>query len=211
MHGVHQPTPRDRQPVLLLKQRGDLPEGEPQLFVEDDRERDRLRAELRARRAKCVGGLQRMAALHPPLARATLTDMNPKRPHDDARHRQFLLILQRHPRLANGPAALGTLAGQWRFVGLIDAARPAPTRFHPIVRSWFAARSPGVPRERLREWSRLPARRAARLVKLPFQSVIFSAESISFTFRAVQLPARRSRSRSAHSARSRSSSTALGP
>ncbi len=181
VHRVHQSTARDRQTVLLLEQRGDLPEREPELLIEDDGERDRLRAELRARRAQRVRGLQRMAPLHPALAHATLADLDAKRPDDDARHRQCFLILHRHARLADRPTTVRTVVGQRRVVGLIDPARSAATSLASVLGASFATRPAGMRRDPFRERSRVPMRRAPSLVQLPLQPLDCSTQSLALT------------------------------
>jgi hypothetical protein len=187
VHGVHQTAARDGQAVLLMKECGDLPEREPELFIEDDGEGDRLRAELDAGGAQRVGGLQGMAPLHPTRARATVADVNPERSDDDARHRQFFLILQRPPRLADRPATVWALVRQRRLVGFVDATRTAAPGLRPILRAGFASRSPGMRGKRLRERRRLTMRGPACLVQLTLQPLDFSMQALALALQSFVL------------------------
>lgn len=184
---VDHATTRDGQEVLLPKQRGDLAERESELFIEDDREGDCLRAELHARRAQRVGGLQWMAALHAPLARATPTDANAKRAHDDTGDGQLVLILPRPPGVADRAAVVGTAVGQRRVVCLVDTAGPPAIGFAPICRAGFTARPAWLWHQRPAERRGLTVARASRLVQLAFDPLQFPAQPIVLTLQAIAL------------------------
>jgi hypothetical protein len=55
---------RDHQAEPLAKQRGDFPQRQPELFVQDHGERDGRRPQLRARGTDRSRRLERVAALH---------------------------------------------------------------------------------------------------------------------------------------------------
>lgn len=128
-----------------------------------------------------------MTALHTALARTTLPDVNPKRPDDDARHRQFFLILHRQLRLADRPAAVRTAARQRRLIPLIDAARPLAMRLRSVLRPRFASRAARMSRERFGKRRGLPMRRAPRFVQLALQSVDLSTQPLTLALQSLVL------------------------
>jgi hypothetical protein len=109
VQGAHHGARRHLQTETLPKQGRDLAEGHAELLIELDRQRDRVRAELDARRAERIRGLQRMPALHPPLTPLTGADVNVEAPHHRLHRRQIFLILRRDLRLAHDVAAARAL------------------------------------------------------------------------------------------------------
>ncbi len=81
-HRVDQAARRDRQPEALPPQPRDLAIRQPEVFIEDHRQRDRLRSELHGGGAERVGRLQRMAALHPSMTRAAASDVHVEAAHE---------------------------------------------------------------------------------------------------------------------------------
>jgi hypothetical protein len=179
MDGVDQATAGDGQAVLLAKQRGNLAERQAQLFVENHGEGHRLRAQLRARGAEGIGGLQRMPPLHAPTTRATRADVNPKLPDDHPRNREFFLILRHDARLAHTPATVRTGARHGRLVAFIDPSRPSAIRLHPVPRPRLAAGPPRMRGQRLRERRRLPLGRPAGQVERLPESIVLTSQSIA--------------------------------
>jgi hypothetical protein len=184
---VDQAAAADRQPILLTKERRDFAERQAQLLVEDDRQCDRLRAELHTRGAERIGGLQRVPALHAPTTRAACPNLNPKLPHDDLRHREFFLILGRDPEPSERAATAGARGRQRRVMSLIDATGPSTPRFHPVASARFAARPLRIRTQRLRERRSLPPRGPASLIELPLQSLILAAQLIALALDPLKL------------------------
>jgi hypothetical protein len=186
---VHQPAGRDGQAVLLTQERRDFAEREAQLFVEDHRERDGLRAELDAGGTKRIRRLQRMPALHAPATRPALAHVHAKRAGYDPRDGQFFLVLRRDTRLADGAGTLRTPRGQRGVVGFIHSPWPSSVRFDTIVPAVFSAGTTRVAGQRLRKRSGLSVRGATSLLQLPLQAVIVSPQPIALPFDAFEFAA----------------------
>jgi hypothetical protein len=105
---VDEPAGGDAQAEAFLKQRRDLAERQPELFVQHDGQHDGFRTELRRRGAQRVRGLQRMTPLHAPPALSAQTDRHMKGAHDRAHDREIFLILRRLTVQVQGPAAIWT-------------------------------------------------------------------------------------------------------
>lgn len=120
---VHQSAGGDGQPEALAPQARDPRIRQPEILVEHDGERYRLRAQLRGGRAERIGGLQRMPALPPAMSRATAPDVHVEAAHERSLDGQFFLILRGHASGRHGPGARRTLRGHRRLVGLIDVHR----------------------------------------------------------------------------------------
>jgi hypothetical protein len=184
---VHQSAARDRQPVLLLKQRGDLSEREPELLIEDDGERDCLRAELHTGRAQGVGGLQRMAPLHAAPTCLTAADGHAKRTDEDAGLWKFFLILHRHAGLPHGPATPRTLTRQLRLVVFVDPPRSTAVSLHAIAAPRFPSRATWVRHGWFSEWRSLSVRRTAGFIELALQPLVSMTQLIVITLETVML------------------------
>lgn len=184
---VHQPTARNHQAVLLLQQRGDLSEREPELLIEHDREGDRLGTQLRARGAQRVGSLQRMAPLHPASAHPAPANVNAKRPDDDARHREFFLILHRHSGRIDRSATVRAIVGQRRVVSLIDPAWSATTTLTAVSSAGFAPRPARMRCKSFCEGRGLPTRRAAGFIELPLQSLVITPQAVVLALQPLML------------------------
>ena len=92
---MDQAAARDGEPEPVPQEIADLAEGEPELFIEDHRQRDGLRAELHGGRAQRVGRLQRMAALDAAVTPPALADRHAKLVDDGPLHRQIFLDARR--------------------------------------------------------------------------------------------------------------------
>ena len=125
--------------LQLLEQRHDLAERQAELFVEHDHQREHLRAELRRGGAEGVRGLERMPALHAPMAIGTPPHVDIELTDDHAGDRQFLLILAGHPGLDEGTRACRTLRRQRRLIGLRDRLGHAPMGLRAIPRARLPA------------------------------------------------------------------------
>jgi len=186
--GLHQAAARDGQPEAITEQLHDPAKGEPALFVENDRERDGVRPELHRRRAKRIGRLQGMAALH-----ATMT--LPAAPHRDAKlvddrplHRQVFVVLQDDAAPDHRATAIGTMRGQRYVVSDIDARRAKPMGVAPVRGAGFPARALRMRlRQAARKRRRLPARTAARHLELFFQSLVFASQPVAFDLGPFQI------------------------
>ena len=165
MQHVGETARRDLQAEGGPQQVRDLRQRHPQLRVQFNHQRDNLGTELHAGRAQCIGGLQHVAALHPPLTLRAVADLDVEAPHDRAHHGQLFLILRRHAghvdRAAAGPDIPPEPAprGFRRPAPGADGSRGGRTPHRPAVRDacrdlatgpWRTARPggdpPGVPR-----------------------------------------------------------------
>jgi hypothetical protein len=93
------------QAEALAEQGRDLAERHAELFVELDRQRNRVRAELDTGRAERLRRLERMSPLHAPMTAPARADMNIEAPPDRFDWRQVFLILRGDVRLGDGLAA----------------------------------------------------------------------------------------------------------
>lgn len=190
MHSVHQAAARDGQAVLLAKQGRDLAEREPELFIEDDGERDRLRAKLDTGGTQRVGGLQRMTALHTALARPAVADMNAKRAHDDAWDREFFLTLKGDPRLAHRATTRRTATRQRRLVGFVNPSWTPAMRLHAIAGARLPTGRARVRRQRFRERRGLTVAPPPCLIQLTLDPLEFTAEPFVLTLQPIALALR---------------------
>ena len=111
MDGVHQPAAGHGEAIELPQKRHDFPKRQPELVVEHHHKCDHLCAELRGGGAEGVGGLQRMATLHAPVASVAAADLNVKLPDDHSRDRQFFLIRSGSARRCDRTGTAGLCAG----------------------------------------------------------------------------------------------------
>ena len=188
VHRVHQPAARDRQAEAIAQQRGDLPVRQPEAFIQEDGERDRLRPQLHGGGAQGVGGLQGMAPLDAPPAAGALPDVDAKRADEGPLDRQLFLILRGDPHRAHGALTVRALPRQRRLVPVIHRRGRAPMRARPIG-------GPGLSPRPTRRRDASPARKrrglaidgAPRGLKLLFQFVVFSTEPLPLGLRAPQV------------------------
>ena len=171
---------RGPQQVRHLRQR------HPHLRVQLDDQRNDPGAELHARRAQRVGGLQHVPALHPPLTLRAMADLDVEAPYHRAHHGQFFLILRRHARHLDRAAAVRTCRRCRRRVVLVDLRRARTARLPPVGRAGPPAGTPAVPLGSvLGEGGRLPEPGPARgrqllleVVDLPLQAVVLTSQAV---------------------------------
>ena len=180
---------RGPQQVRHLRQR------HPQLRVQLDDQRNDSGTELHARRAQRVGGLQNVAALHPPLTLRAVADLDVEAPYDRAHHGQFFLILRRHARHLDRAAAVRTRRRCRRRVVLVDLGRARTGRLPPVGRAGPPAGMPAAPLGSvLGEGGRLPESGSARgrqllleVVGLPLQAVVLTPQAFVAALQAFVL------------------------
>ena len=129
-----------------------------------------------------------MPALHPAVALPTDANRDAKLADHGPLNRQIFLKLRGDPRALHLTAAVRTLRGQRRVVGLIHVRRSRRTAVPPIGGAGLAARPArsrhhGVPRE----GRRLAIPRAPRRLEFAFQSVVFPPQPLSLRFRPPQV------------------------
>ena len=144
--------------------------------------------ELHAGRAQRVGGLQHVAALHPPLTLRAVADLDVEAPHDRAHHGQLFLILRRHAGHFDRAAAVRTRRRNRRRVGFVDPRRARAAAVAAIRRTGPPS---GVPPATLRpvlgKRRSLPATRPACLVQLSFQALDLLLQAVNLPLQAVVL------------------------
>ena len=164
VQGARDGTGRHREADALAQEPGDLAMRQPELLVEDHHEGDGLRPELHGGGPQRVGGLQRMAALHPASTHRAASDPDIKAAHDRVHDRQLFLILRCHAGRRHGAGAVGT---RRRHRNGDSPHRHAPVAVgdrgaHAVPRVGAraaAGAAVGGPFEKGAAW-RLPARRA---------------------------------------------------
>jgi hypothetical protein len=187
MHGLDETAARDRQPILLLEEGGDLAVRQAELFVENDGERDGLRTQLCGGGAEGIRRLERMPALDATPAPATPSNVDPNGTDHDTRHRQLFLVLRGDTSLDEVIATAGTPRRQPRVMRLVDARRHAATRLRSIAAAGFASRTFRLRLQRFRKRRRVPEPGAPRVVQLAFQVIDVVAESFAFALQLIPL------------------------
>ena len=153
-----------------------------------DDQRDDRGTELHARRAQRVGGLQHVAALHPPLTLRAVADLDVEAPHDRAHHGQLFLILRRHAGHFDRAAAVRTRHRNRRRVGLVDPRRARAAAVAAILRAGPPAGTPPATlRPVLGKRRGLPATRPACLVQLPLQAIDLLLQALNLPLQALVL------------------------
>lgn len=191
VQGVHEPAGRDGQPKAVTQHGADFGERQPELRVQDGRERDRLRPELGGRRAQGVRRLPGMAPLHATATRAAATNLDGEGAHDRPNDREILLVLLRGANTAQAARTMRTRRGQRRVMAFVDLGGNRAMGFAPIRAarpSAGASRSPrrGAARER----RRLAIHLAARVVELIFEVLDLFAERVAFVAVAIAVSIR---------------------
>jgi hypothetical protein len=135
--------------------------------------------------AERIGGLQRMATLHAPVAVGT--GMRKHRTSGGCTGNSFL-ILPDHALDPQPPVTVRTVGWQRCVIRFVDPGRPAPMRTRTVGGSGFAAgparmSSWRAPRERCR----LAVHRTARRLELLLQALVFPAQSVAFRLRPAQI------------------------
>ena len=156
---------------------------QPELLVEDHHEGDGLRPELHGGGPQRVGGLQRMAALHPASTHRAASDPDSKAAHDRVHDRQLFLILHCHAGRRHGAGAVGTRRRHRNGDHLIDTRRWRSVTVAPMP---CPASAPAAPRRRrrraLREGGGLAFACPARQVEFVLQPVVLAAQPVALVF-----------------------------
>jgi hypothetical protein len=164
----------------LSQDRGDLLERDPEGFVEDDDERDRLGTEVHRGGAERVGGLQRMPALHALATRRTAPDLDVEPPHDRTYRGQVLLILRCDARQVGRATTARTRRREGSRVGLIDARRNRPSGSAAAGGAASPPRSPATSlRVFLRQRRGLAEARPTRRVQLLLEALVPALQPIA--------------------------------
>jgi hypothetical protein len=172
-----------RQSEPLAEQCRNFAVREAELFIEQDDQRYRVRAQMRTRGTERVGRLQRMPPLDATLAVATPADVDPKQAHLRTDDRYFLLDLIRDARLAQRTTARRTLLRQRHVNRFVDLARRRSVAMPTVAPTGAAARLLWVWRGRaFRERRGLPLARPLRCLQRRGQSIIFAPQTILFAF-----------------------------
>ena len=188
--GVDQPAARDRQAEAVAQQRGDLAVGQPEPFIEQDREARRPagRAAPPRRRAHPTsaadGGLARGGR-----QLAAPADVARERRARSAAARAALPdIASRSGRGAPAPSQCGHCDGSGAVVGLIDVRGAAAVGAHAIGGAGLATRPPRLRDARAAgERRRLAIDGAARRIELLFQFLVFAPQPLALGFRPTQI------------------------
>lgn len=185
---VDESARRDGQPKALAKQCGDLPERQPELFVQHHREGHGGGPELRGGGADGIRRLQRMASLDAPATVAAVTDGDLERAYDRPDLREVFLILGRVPGRRHTTTAIGAPKREWRRMAFVDVGRDRSAGLLTIRGAGLAARPVWpttwcAPRER----GRLSMQRSPRIVQLVFESADLLSQALPFLTMAVSL------------------------
>jgi len=148
--------------------------------MQDGRECDRLRTELRRRRAQGIGRLQRMPTLHPPPTGVAPPNVDGEHAHDGPDDGQIFLVLPRRPRVVQAAATVRACVRQRGPMAFSDVARNRAVRFGPIRPTSAPTGSARRARRRAaRERGGLPVHLAAGVVQLVFEPADFLAKCVS--------------------------------
>ena len=154
---MDQTARRHRQSELRPQNAGDLLQRHAQLGVQLDDQRGDVRTQLRAGRAQRIGGLQRVATLHPPPTLRAAAHLDLEVPHDRLDRRQVLLVLRRHAGHLDLAAAVRTRRRNRRRMRLVNPCRPPPAAMRAVIGAGPPARTPAASlRPVLGEGGRLP-------------------------------------------------------
>ena len=180
VQGARDGTGRHREAEALVQKPGDLAMRQPELLVEDHHEGDGLRPELHGGGPQRVGGLQRMAALHPASTHRAAADPDSKAAYDRVHDRQLFLILRGHAGRRHGAGAVGTRRRHRNGDYLIDARRWRSVTVAPMP---GPASAPAAPRRRrrraLREGGGLAFACPTRQVEFVLQPVVLAAQPVA--------------------------------
>jgi len=185
---VDQTATRDAQAEPIPQQRGDLAVGQDAPFIEQHRERDRLRTQLRGGRPERVRCLQGMPPLHAPATLRALADVDVKRPDERALHRELFLILRGDPGLAHGAVTIRTLRRQRGVIGLVKTRWRRSMGVTPVGGPRPAAGPPRLGYARpARERRRLTGAGTPGRLELLFQFLVFAPQPLPLGFRSAQI------------------------
>src|SRR5262249_12377912 len=147
-----------------------------------------LRAELPGGGPDRVGGLQRMPALHAPVALRAFADVDAKVADDRPLDGQILVVLRHDAPLAHPAATVRTPRRQPRVVAFVNVRGKRSMCAPSIGRAALAAGSLRVGfRKATRKWSGQSMGFAACGLELLSQPFVFTAETIAFDLRPSQV------------------------
>jgi hypothetical protein len=112
--------------------------GQTLRFVHQHAKCQGFRPHLHRRRSDGIGSLQPVAPLHALAALYTAADWNIKPPNPGTPYDLFL-ILGFDPFYGQGPAARGTLRGNWNGDRFVYMVRDRPAVVFAVRFSWFAS------------------------------------------------------------------------
>jgi hypothetical protein len=188
MDGLDQTAARDAKAEAIPQQRRDLAVREAAPFIQQHRERDRLRTQLRGGRAERIRRLQGMPTLHAPPTLRAPADVHMKGPHQRTLHRELFLILRRDPGLAHGAVTVRTLRRQRGVVRLVNVRGPRPMGATPICGPRLSTGSRRLGHAGpAREGRRLTGTGAPCGVELLFQLLVFAPQPLPLGFRPAQI------------------------
>jgi hypothetical protein len=125
---LHEATGRHRKAKPLPQERGDLADREPELFVQDRRQRDRIRAQLSGCGIERIGRLQWVAALDTGVAAAAAPDVHVTSSNDRTDDGQIFLILNGDAGATHASPTLRTRGRQRGLVGFVDVVPRSSSR-----------------------------------------------------------------------------------
>ena len=188
MDGLHQAAARDRETEAVAEQVDDATEGEATLFVQDHRQGHGVRAELPGAGAQRVGRLQRMTALHAPIALSARADRHATFMDEGALHREIFLVLRDDTAPNHPAAAVRTRRRQRRVMRRVDVRRRRAMGLATIPSARLTTGALGLCLgQAARERRGLAVRAAARHLELLFQPPVLAPQTIAFDLGALQI------------------------
>jgi len=204
MERVRHATGPEAHPEPVAQERGDLAVREAEVFIEQHDQRDRVRPEMRARRAECFRRLPRVAPLHAPTTVATPTHVHIEATHMWPHDRQVLLNLRGDARFDQPAAALRTRIGEGDVDPFVNRRRRLPMSMSAVTTTGASSgRTRTGRRGAFRKGRRLSLPRAPRRLErlcqplnlppqalaLALQPGVLIAEPLAFISRALDLTA----------------------
>src|SRR6266851_3160797 len=170
LNGAADSTPAHLQMETLFQNRRRVSVGQTLCFVHEHSPGQGFRPHLHRRCPDGIGGLQRMAPLHPLAALDTSANRNIKPPDPGAAH-DFFLILCFDPLYRQRAAALGTLLGNGNGDRFVDMIRDRSTVVLAVGFPALASRRSRVALTLTpRKWGPLDAGRHVAPLPVPFAS-----------------------------------------
>ncbi len=169
----------------LFQNRRRVSVGQTLCFVHEHSQGQGFRPHLHRRCPDGIGGLQRMAPLHPLAALDTSANRNIKPPDPGAAH-DFFLILCFDPLYRQRAAALGTLLGNGNGDRFVDMIRDRSTVVLAVGFPALASRRSRVALTLTpRKWGRLTPGGTLRRFQFLLQAPNLFAQSCVLIFRAL--------------------------
>lgn len=136
-HGLAGAAAGDRDAEERSEERADLALRQPGVFIQVDDRRLGERAELAGAAAQGVGGLQRMAPLHPPAAPVAVADVDVELSIDGPAWDLGLILLTR--RVVRKVSAATAMVGQRGLMHLVDDRRDGAEGLGAVVVAGLSA------------------------------------------------------------------------